>query len=76
LIEFIFSSEHFCEVVMMHPYPRIAQSIAVAAPVLPEEAATTVIPAVSLPSRSALSKMFLAIRSLMLYPGFMNSHLA
>jgi len=41
LIESIFSDEHFLLVVMMHLYPRMAHIMAVAAPVLPEDAATT-----------------------------------
>src|SRR5699024_6534802 len=44
-------------------------------PVLPEVGSTTVPPALNLPSASARSIIFNAIRSLMDPPGFINSHL-
>src|SRR5712672_1873664 len=45
-------------------------------PVLPLVFSTMVAPGSMRPSRSALSRMYCAIRSLMAPPGFMNSHLA
>ena len=71
----IFSSEHLGEVVMTALYPLMAASMATAAPVLPELAATTVPPGLSRPASSALSKMFFTIRSFMEKPGLKNSHL-
>jgi len=45
-------------------------------PVLPLVFSTMVAPGLTRPSRSALSRMYIAIRSLMAPPGFMNSHFA
>ena len=54
----------------------LVPSMATAAPVLPELAATTVPPGRSLPEDSALSRMFFTILSFIEKPGLRNSHLA
>ncbi len=53
----------------------MAEIMATDAPVLPDVAATTVPPGFSLPSASAVVRMWSAMRSLMDPDGFANSHL-
>ena len=53
----------------------MAEIMATEAPVLPDVAATTVPPGLSLPSCSARVRMWSAIRSLMEPEGLANSHL-
>jgi hypothetical protein len=57
-------------------YPFTAAQSATPMPVLPEVFSTMVPPFLMRPSRSALSRMNIAILSLTAPPGFMNSHLA
>ena len=57
-------------------YPLRAEAIAMAAPVLPLVAATTVMPGLSCPEDSACAMMCCAILSLIEPEGFRYSHFA
>ena len=58
------------------PPPRSAHAMAMAAPVLPDVAATTVIPGLRFPLLMDCEMMCCAMRSLMDPDGFRYSHLA
>jgi hypothetical protein len=71
-----FSLLVFSLVMTMYSYPRSAHAMAMAEPVLPDVAATTVMPGFRRPVRSALESMCCAMRSLMEPDGLRYSVLA
>jgi hypothetical protein len=72
-MESTFSFDVFSFVMTMYSYPRKAHVMAIAEPVFPDVAATTVMPGRSRPVRSAFAIMCCAILSLMLPLGFRYS---